>query len=827
MRQSLQNQTNHSVMTADAPMNYLIFWTLAGFVLLFLFIAPFRTALFNGIFIQYERDIYAAVAWSAIFLLILAVYMLFRRDHPAVSGWLSLLAWGIPLAYVMSFISAVSPHQNSIAVQLNVMYAALFTISAYLARSLRGAYIIQFGITASGYWVVLYTYLNLFGNAYYTAAVTTDQGLRLTSVFQYANAYAGFLIALLLCCLYYIVASRRWYVAAVHAVMLVPLLVAFLLTLSRGGLVLLPVILLVILPLIPLVRQLAFFLYLFIGLGAAFLITDRVRSIGVEMLKRTQPAGQDPQTFSLFDPLSLQGWLTLLIAAAVTAAVIVAIQMLLVPRIESRLDKLSGWQWSRLLLPGLLCIGGILGIFALSQLSLFGKFLPQALLQRIENINFQQHSVLERLMMFRDALKIYGQYPVFGAGGGAWNNLHLSVQGAPYIPRQAHSFYLQYLDETGTFGLLVLLALLGCVFYFYIRRIGLNPAANNGHSLPYYLIAAAILIHSAMDFEMSYGYIASLVFICLGGMAAAIPDQSRQEESWLNRLWDAPIRKIAYPAVLGIVALATLIVSMVDLRANAYFYAAVEADEKGRPAEEIIAHLDNALKLNPNHPTIIKQKIAFLNRIYLQTKNEQTYREAGELIEKLKNREPYNVDMFEAEFGHYYMAGDLEKALEVAYRRLESNRWGISTIQDVPNWYERVIGLNSELGLAAREANDTEAMNRYWDAAIRDYHIVLDKLEELERLPEEQLHEPFGVTPAMAISIGQIEFVRGNYQEAADALKAGLNKNWQEEVNRFVTRWYLAALQKMGKEDQKLYDEFVGQFPEEKQEIAALANLRS
>lgn len=46
----------------------------------------------------------------------------------------------------------------------------------------------------------------------YSDAVMTDaNGLRLTSVFQYANSYAAFLIALLLCSIYLTVTSKNGY----------------------------------------------------------------------------------------------------------------------------------------------------------------------------------------------------------------------------------------------------------------------------------------------------------------------------------------------------------------------------------------------------------------------------------------------------------------------------------------------------------------------------------------------------------------------------------------------------------------------------------------
>lgn len=812
------------------PTDSLVFWFGIGFILLFLLIAPFQTALFNGYLLQYERGIYSSVAWSAVILFTLSIYLFMRRGMNETRDWLTVLAWGLPLAYALSFITAVSPHQTSVSLYLNVMYATFFALAAYFARSRTGSSLIQFGVMASGYIVVFYCYLNMFGNTYYRDAVMADQGLRLTSVFQYANAYAAYLIALLLCCLYYILSSRRWYAVAIHAVMLVPLFISFLLTMSRGGIVVLPIILLAVLPFLSIARQLLFFIYMLIGLGASFLITDRVKTISAEMLQRmlkTITPQHTAQTVTLLDPLSFKGWLTVVPTALVTGAVIVLLQMYAAPRLEQKLDKLSRKKWSNAILPAVICLAGIAGIFALSQLSFLAKLLPESLRQRVESINFQQHSVLERLTMFKDSLKLFKEYPLFGGGGGVWSTLHIKIQSAPYIPRQVHSFFLQYFDETGLVGMLLLFALLGFVLYLYIKRTWIGKAEERERSLPFYMVVVAILIHSSLDFEMSYGFIAALVFLCLGGMAAAIPGEIRPDGRPALRFLDGPAGKFAYPALMCIVSVLVFIVSIVNLRANALFYSAVAQRQEGKPMQEVLVPLDAAIRLAPGNPTFVLEKVDYLHQAYQQTKDQKYWSEAGDLIARLKAKEPYHVNVLEADYAHHVLAEDIKGALSVAYERLESDRWGLSLVEGAPNWFERAIALNYQIGMEAKAQQNTAEMNKYWDDALKMYRTVQDRLKELALLPKEQLHEPFGVTPVMAYSIGEIYSARGDYAAAADVLKPVLSDDWKEEINRLVTRAYLVSLQKLGKNDQALYDKFTSQFPQEKKEIEAAANSRA
>ena len=100
-------------------------------------------------------------------------------------------------------------------VVINCIYAIMFIIGLYVLRDKLGNRIIQSTIMTVTYLIVGFGLLHWFGqgktagaiakwfsntvlNGTYTHAVMTDSnGLRLTSVFQYANTYATFLMAFL------------------------------------------------------------------------------------------------------------------------------------------------------------------------------------------------------------------------------------------------------------------------------------------------------------------------------------------------------------------------------------------------------------------------------------------------------------------------------------------------------------------------------------------------------------------------------------------------------------------------------------------------------
>lgn len=47
------------------------------------------------------------------------------------------------------------------------------------------------------------------------------------------------------------------------------------------------------------------------------------------------------------------------------------------------------------------------------------SLLPDNIETRLENINFKQHSVLERFTFYKDAMKVVKDYPILGSGGAA------------------------------------------------------------------------------------------------------------------------------------------------------------------------------------------------------------------------------------------------------------------------------------------------------------------------------------------------------------------------------------------------------------------------
>ncbi len=122
---------------------------------------------------------------------------------------------------------------------------------------------------------------------------------------------------------------------------------------------------------------------------------------------------------------------------------------------------------------------------------------------------FRPETWFARAAMYGDAALLLRQSPWLGQGGDAWRQAFRSVQSHPYVGNEAHSGYLDIALDLGLLGLAVMVLWLGAaaVRLFRARSPLLPPFA-------------ALLLHSAVDFDMSYG-IVWLLIIAMIGMAKA------------------------------------------------------------------------------------------------------------------------------------------------------------------------------------------------------------------------------------------------------------------------------------------------------------------
>jgi hypothetical protein len=547
---------------------------------------------------------------------------------------------------------------------------------------------------------------------------------------------------------------------------------------------------------------------------AALAITDKMDAIGNDIVKRvlaTRTANNDVTLLGLGDPAVMEGWLYFLITTLGLAAIVTLLHKLLGVRYLDRSVSWLSFKFSAFVVPAVTVLVGLFGIYILVNDSPIRKMLPDTLEQRIENINFEQHSVLERATFYKDSFKLIKDYPVLGAGGGGWAALYEKYQNNPYTSRQAHNFFLQFWIEVGTLGIIILALFLIYIFYQYIRSYIKGDETSRNSKFVFYIVAISLLVHSSIDFEMSYAFIAALVYLCLGGMVSGI---SSAELSFTKRQFITKFRP-TYPLVLGAIAITTFIFSAVQLSANNKYSLSLNNAAAQKPLQDIMTPLNEALQLQPNHPDYVSTKVGFLTQLYNQNKDENMYNEAIKLIQDTKLKETNNKVLFGQELQLYTIKNDQTKIAALVSEGLSKFPWDNSM-------YERNATLNLVQYNQARATNKTMA-DQYGDKVLDTYTAALQKVKHLETLPKGQLQgASFTLTPDIVASAAQVYFSRADFSSSENVLKSSIGGNFDDAKTQLIVRFYLASIMKQGKSDQELYNKLIAKNPNEKVEIDKL-----
>ncbi|CAH1194541.1 hypothetical protein PAECIP111892_01705 [Paenibacillus auburnensis] len=789
----------------DEALPFSLWVLIIGFIL-FLVWAPFQVGLFNGQQADFEKPIYISTVIGSLMLIVWAVFYYKKFRFEDQRDLVALCVLLLPLTYFLSLFTAVSHYMAVNMLLIQSMYAALFIVFLYLLRQKLANQIIQSAILTLAYLIVWFGLLNWLGawnvaggavgwfsntvraGKYLDAVMTDSNGLRLTSIFQYANTYAAFLMAFLFVAVYALVRAKKWYGIVIHSFMLVPIMISLLLTLSRGGLVMLPVVFVLLLLFQKPSRQILWIIHLIIAAAASLAIISKITSTGKHVAAVSDPSA------------AVEGWSWLIIACIVTSATCWSAQRFVAAGLEKRLEKGSPRKSANLWLP----VGATVLVAAAAWL-LIGtsarSILPANIETRLENINFKQHSVLERMTFYRDAFKVAKDYPVLGAGGGGWAALYEKYQNNPYVSRQAHNFFLQYLIEVGILGFIVFMGFILYVFYKYIRgyirQTGTNDFENGFF---YFIIALSILLHSILDFNLSYVFMGMLVFIGLAGMTAAM------EPKPLEGKWKSAGLRYGYLGVTTVAALAILIVSISNITSTNDLADAKAIAQYSKSYEEIKAPLVRALKNRPAHPETIMMLASLDYQVYKQTKDEQYADEFFSLLQRALKEEPYNKQLLKLQTVLYDVLDKHEEAYAVYLDNQDKYIWDIE-------WYEQLITRASRLGIQAYLQQNETKKQEYFYTSLAAYQHVVDGIEYLQTLPSGQLQgRPFSVTPLIALSAGKVNQVTGQTETAASIIQTGFTGSYTALAGRndlWSTKWYSDVIVLAYESGQPSYSEWL------------------
>lgn len=792
-------KVKHQPLPLDSTV--FLYGIVAVLLSIFIILAPFNEALFYSINVKFEQPIFAWLLYLSFVFLFVATLMYMKRSLIGTRElMLYSLALLLPAEMILSHQTALTRYSSFQLLLIGITLSLLFIAGQTLSKREKFAGAMQKVLLGSSYIIVWFGLLNVAGFAKSIDAVmvtptATGFDFRATSVFQYANAYAAFLIPAVLGSLYNMVHAKTKLTFAFYGFMLFPAVFSLLLTGSRGGVVILAAGLLALFYFISLPRQLVALGLLALAFLPSFLALDYVTKAAIAIVQT---------------PASSPGTLLLLLFIGVSL-LFAFMAWLAKPALFVFMDKpaSSRKRSSRYVLmyaPVLIAI--VMGGLYFLVFAAFPGLIPEEIQNRLTSLS----SFSERAMYYRDTLPMIADHPLLGVGGGGWASAITLYQYYPFQTAQAHSFIVQYVSEYGLLGLLLLLSFMIAVFTIFIKQNRSSADMDEqgpGLTMIYFLFAFSLLLHSLFDFTLSFVYLSAIVFFCLGGMLRLTPDKEGQAASKTS----VTIAVL----VCSVAAIFTAFQAWQVVHENISFQAVVKVNETGKNPEKTNLFYDQQLSGAKLNPEFVLYKTTLLTQLFNQTKNQRYMEEASALLQALKEREPYRREIWNQQYIVALSKSELEAAFAHEQQSLDVFRWDIRL-------YEHLVNLGYQLGYTQMKQGVSPAAIAWWDEALRYYRETADKTALLRSFTRsEQVNNfNFAITDLMSLNAGIIYYIRGDYAAAELALKDKINFHPQAEVHKGIDRWYLAAIRKQNRDNESLYQQLILADGKEKQYIQQL-----
>lgn len=282
------------------------------------------------------------------------------------------------------------------------------------------------------------------------------------------------------------------------------------------------------------------------------------------------------------------------------------------------------------------------------------KYVPSAIANRLTDISFDTKNVSSRIYFMKDGLKIFKDYPVAGAGGGAWKNLYRQYQSIPYNTTETHNFYVQYATEVGIIGLIAL----GAVLFFLI--IGMIKSVKDSSSyLHIYLAAMLLFLHSAIDFNLSLAAVGYMLWMLIGVL------NSHEGIKVINK----PVFKYSKPVIL-ILSIAIAVFSTSIYYGTKLGGQAVQNARESKDIDKAIELYEKAIKFDRYNAVYRYDLAQIMNNQLRKTKDKKYYDSFMEQLSMIKRYEPYNHQYTPTICSMLLSIGKFEEASTLADERV-------------------------------------------------------------------------------------------------------------------------------------------------------------
>lgn len=278
------------------------------------------------------------------------------------------------------------------------------------------------------------------------------------------------------------------------------------------------------------------------------------------------------------------------------------------------------------------------------------KYIPKDIAARLLDINLTTENASLRIYFAKDGLKIIKDYPLVGAGGGAWRNLYRQYQSVPYNTSEVHNFYVQYGTEVGIIGLADLIALLILLVISMIKSL-----KNGSNYLYVYLAAMLLFLHSTIDFNLSLSAVAYMLWMLIGILSSDknTPSVERLPHKQLGAL------------VLALAFVVLISATSIYFGMRLGFQGAISSQEK-KEVSKTIGLYERAVTLDKYNGVYRIDLVQIMNNEFRKTKDPKYYDAIMEQISLLRKYEPYNHEFTPRLCNTLLSLGKLEEASKLA-----------------------------------------------------------------------------------------------------------------------------------------------------------------
>jgi O-antigen ligase/Tfp pilus assembly protein PilF len=669
------------------------------YISIILFILPFPRGLF------FEREVLPTELAIYILFIFWSIVKCMKNEKVGFKSPLSIAVCLLPIAYMLpTFLGYAANKTDAISYVMRYSaYFAVFIIASDRTKDKQQLNWILYPIALSGLCVGLLGVDALAGGAIGTKLGFSSIGFtwnRLYGVMQYANTmgmYYGIMffvvIAIALLC------SQR-YIKAISAGLLFLMIMGILFTMSRGALLILPIVYLVLLVLLPeKTQKIELVLVAIIPVVLSFVLYI--------------PLQQASPIINEATGVAIKVWFISALGSFVSV-----IASLLLLQLRESFNKISEKTYSIMVVGGIIIV--VLAVAILFLSGMYTKIVPQAILERF--MQKGDAATSGRTDFYRDGLRVLKDKWLLGAGGGAWNAVYRAYQSYDYGSSEAHNLLLQVWIETGVIGI-------GAYIFVMILAIKayIDCRIKKMNSDVVILLLAVVFYtigHSMIDFDFSYFSIPVIVFTLLGALngISTVKNTTENKKTIANKVklpvWSTTVIGILF----SIVALCFIMARSYAVQATTLLKNEQITSGKLLAANE---KMQKATKLNPwniNFYVMEKKTDADmqvdLNTLYnlveqADPNNKTVLQLHKDVINKAVKLNPKNptVNIMAAGF-MISKAGDIENGIKYMDKALENNPMSAAR-------YEETANLYFEVGKAFIERGDKVKATQYLQRVVK------------------------------------------------------------------------------------------------------------